>query len=68
MTELEDIRADWAMRDQSLAAAVRVQTNLLRETLAEQRLEQSRLASWAGQGLCIVAERRSRGIRIRQAC
>ena len=42
MTELEDIRADWAMRDQSLAAAVRVQTNLLRETLTEQRQERVR--------------------------
>jgi hypothetical protein len=42
MTELEDIRADWAMRDQSLAAAVRVQTNLLRETLTEQRVERVR--------------------------
>jgi hypothetical protein len=42
MTELEDIRADWALRDQSLAAAVQVQTNLLRETLAEQRLERVR--------------------------
>jgi hypothetical protein len=42
MTELEDIRADWAMRDQSLAAAVRLQTNLMREALTEQRLERVR--------------------------
>ena len=42
MTELEDIRADWAMRDQSLAAAFRVQTNLLREALTEQRQDKVR--------------------------
>jgi hypothetical protein len=42
MTDLEDIRADWAMRDQSLAAAFRAQTNVLRETLTEQRLEKVR--------------------------
>jgi hypothetical protein len=42
MTELDDIRADWSMRDQSLAAAVRVQTNLLRETLIDRRLESVR--------------------------
>jgi hypothetical protein len=42
MTELEDIRADWAMRDQSLAAALRLQTNVLQETLIEQRLERVR--------------------------
>jgi hypothetical protein len=42
MTELEDIRADWAMRDQCLAAAVRVQTSVLREALIEPRLERVR--------------------------
>ncbi|HEY5289981.1 MAG TPA: hypothetical protein VIJ59_08100 [Caulobacteraceae bacterium] len=42
MTELEDLRADWVERDQSLAAAIRLHAGLLRESLTEQRLEKVR--------------------------
>jgi hypothetical protein len=54
MTELENIRADWAMRDQFLASTVRVQTNLLRKVLIEQNMKTvRRLGAMQGIDLLI---------------
>lgn len=53
--DLEDLKADWARRDVALAAAIRLNSGLVREALAQQRIDRVReagamrgfaLASW----------------------